>query len=143
MQPQQQLEDALVGVRADVAFAIVDGGVHLLCGPRAQAPVLIVEEDAAVLHRRLALHVCAGMDEDGCVVVRQEHRPTSPRRDAHLARESEESEGRAATVGAGDDERSFYAGDWVGDGCGEGRLPLAGYGGGVELVLGGEAVDLW
>ena len=46
-QAQQQLHDGGVGLGAEV----VQRCIHLLCCPGAQAEVLVVEEDAAELHR--------------------------------------------------------------------------------------------
>ena len=58
-QAQQQLADARVGLRPDVARLRLES----FCRPRLQAPVFVVEEDAAILHRRRADAAHVGRDK--------------------------------------------------------------------------------
>ena len=51
-QTQQQFHHAGIGIGADVVVLFVD----TFGGPRLQAPVLIVDEDAAILHRGFPRH---------------------------------------------------------------------------------------
>ena len=113
MQTQQQLEDALVGVRADVALAVIYRGVHLLRGPRTQAPVLVIQEDAAILHRWRRLYKQTGPHVDSGVMRDGHIGPPRPRRDAHLPRERKQRIRRTAPVIRRDDKRQLHTGQEV------------------------------
>ena len=56
LEPQEQLEDLGVGLRADVP-GLAGAGLMVLLGPLLEAPVFVVDEDAAILHRRRPLPI--------------------------------------------------------------------------------------
>nr|GFD53681.1 hypothetical protein [Tanacetum cinerariifolium] len=96
-QAQEQLKQPGVGVGPDV----LDGRVHLLGGPGLQAPVFVVEEDAAVLHRGRLAAESAGREIQAGLAVRCHVGPPVPGRHAQPARELKHAKGRAAPVAAG------------------------------------------
>ena len=107
LQPQQELEDLRVGPRADVA----DFGLEGLCRPRLQPPILVVDEDAAVLHGGRA-KLAGSCGDEKVVAVRGSYvRPPVPGRDADCPRQLEHAECRATPVAARDYQRAVHRRD--------------------------------
>ena len=100
-QAQQQLEDLGVGLGPETQAFV---GREVLRRPRPDAPHLVVDEDAAVLHRgRSDPHAFRGNVER--VAMRGRHiGPPIPRRHADPARQFINAVRRPAAVAAGDDQ---------------------------------------
>jgi hypothetical protein len=144
-QPQEQFEDVRVGFRADVALAgfpafagVADEiGLDGFRGPGLEAPVLVVEKDAAVFDGRRRLHVrrASGGDEQRVVMDGGNVGPPVPGGDADLFGEREGAERRSAAVRADDQQGGLHAGGGFLDGGDEEGLPLAGDGGGIDVPV--------
>ena len=100
LEAQQQLHHPGVGVGTDVVVLLVDA----LGGPGLQAPVLVVDEDAAILHRRLTHRQLGAHSIERFLLLRSHVGPPYPRRHACQTRQLEESVGRATRRAADDDE---------------------------------------
>ncbi|OQB95516.1 MAG: hypothetical protein BWX86_01161 [Verrucomicrobia bacterium ADurb.Bin122] len=116
-QTQQQLEDLGVKLRVEAA--------ELLRGPTGQARSLVVEEDAAVFHDRLAGDVAAGAHVGLGAFLRRHVGPPVPGRDAELFGKFVEAVDRAALVAARDHQCTGDARHGRFDGGNDKRLPLA------------------
>src|SRR5690606_18679122 len=99
---QQQLEDPLVKLAVEAAAAGVPGGVE----PAEERGVLVVDEEAAILHLGLAQRVAAGKDVELGALLRRHVCPEVPGRDADLSGELVHAVDGAALVAAGDDQRA-------------------------------------
>jgi hypothetical protein len=115
LQAQQQLEDLRV--------ELVVVAAELLPRPAGERGRLVVDEDAAVLHGRLTLHVAAGPYEELRARRGRHVGPPVPGRDAYLFGEFVEAVDGAALVAAGDDERALDAGPGPLDDLRDARLP--------------------
>ena len=136
-QAEQELHHLLVGARTDVIVGSIDG---LAC-PGEQRPVLIVDEESAILHGGLLHGGAVAVDIDGGHGGRLHVGPPDIGRDADATAYLEEAVGRAARRATHDDES---LGDALGglmhqlQGIG---LPHAGQSRGVHLAVGYQAVD--
>ncbi len=114
LQTEKELEDVLVeimveasgiGVAIRIAWQALDGRIgELLFDPTREAGGLVVEEQATVLHHRLAIGIDARMDEKAIVLCYGHIGPPGPRRDTQLARELVDAILGAALIGAGDNQ---------------------------------------
>ena len=118
LQAQDQLEDVRVELAVEAA--------ELLARPAGERRRLVVDEDAAVPHRRLAA-ACSGRRATNSArwLPHRHVGPPVPGRDADLLRQVVDAEDRAALVAAGDDQRAVDAGPGPGDDGGDRRLPLS------------------
>ena len=137
LEAQQQFADLGVGSGADVAALGLEG----LRGPGRQTPVLVVEEDAAVAHRRRLGVGRRGVDMERRMFFHRNVGPPVPGGYADQLREREEPVGRAAAVAARDDEGFADARQGIGDGLDQVTLPGAFERGGVDLPRFGEPAD--
>jgi len=99
-QAQQQLEDALIRLWTDMPET--GAGFVRAVAPRAQRPVFVVQEDAAIFYRRALQRLEAAVDGQPLLLLGLYVAPPYPRRHARLARELEQAIGRAAAVVAHD-----------------------------------------
>jgi hypothetical protein len=106
LQPQQQVEDLGVGLGADVSGLGLEG----VGRPGLQAPVLVIEEDAAILDRRRAEAPGPGGDVKPVATRRRHVGPPAPGRDADGARQLVDAIGRPTPVGTDDDQGAGNAG---------------------------------
>ena len=104
-QPQQQLKNLRVGLRPDVAHLRLECPAR----PRSQTPVLVVQEDAAILHRWRALLVQVAAQGECSFLFYRHVRPPIPRRDANHFRQFVHAVNRPAPVAARDDQRLLHA----------------------------------
>ena len=132
LQPQDQLEDPLVEGVVEAAEGLV--------GPAVEGRVLVVQEDAPVLDRRL-LDVGAGGDEDVLARGNGDVGPPGPGRDAGPLGKVVGAEDRAALVGAGDHQGAGEARPGVFDHLLDEGLPLAVDLRNVQLARGDQGVD--
>ena len=137
LEAQQQFADLGVGSGADVAALGLEG----LRGPGRQTPVFVVEEDAAVAHRRRLGVGRRGVDMERRMFFHRNVGPPVPGGYADQLREREEPVGRAAAVAARDDEGFADARQGIGDGLDQVTLPGAFERGGVDLPRFGEPAD--
>ena len=98
LEAQDQLKDFLV--EAVVAIAGAEGVLH----PRGQTRRLVVEEQAAIAHGRLAVRILTLFNIEGVVVSHGNIGPPVPWRHAHLARQLIDAKHGAALVAAGNDQ---------------------------------------
>ena len=142
LEPEQGLQD-LCPVFVIQALRVAGRETKSKClgRPGAGIGVLIVDEEAAVHHRRRALAVAAGQDVQLLPMPRLDIVPVVPGRDSDLSGDLVDTEDRAALVAAGDDERSGDARHRVVDDLLEGRLPLARNAAHVDLVRADEPID--
>ena len=71
---QHEFEDFVVGFGADV----IELGVEGFGGPGVEAPVFVIDENAAVFDGGRALLIRAGLDEEGVLVNHRNVRPKMP-----------------------------------------------------------------
>ena len=105
LQAEQQFAHLLVGLRADVAQLLFE----VLLRPAVEAPVLVVDEDAAVFHRGAFRREIPDAQRQPIAVPHGGVGPPVPRAYADGARHRKQSVGRAAAVAAGDDQRFAHA----------------------------------
>ena len=136
-QAEQELHHLLVGARTDVIVGSIDG---LAC-PGEQRPVLIVDEESAILHGGLLHGGAVALHIDGRHGGRLHVGPPDIGRDADATAYLEEAVGCAARRAAHNDES---LGDALGglmhqlQGIG---LPHAGQSRGVHFAIGNQVVD--
>ena len=114
---------------------------EFFANPAGQVGRFVIDENAAILHRRRALNVCSGLDEKRVVMLRGHVRPKIPRRNADLFGDFVDAVNRPAFVAAGDDQRLIHARQGIGDGGDDERFPFARNGSGVELARFDQAVN--
>ena len=105
LQAEQQFAHLLVGLRADVAQLLFE----VLLRPAVEAPVLVVDEDAAVFHRGAFRREIRDAQRQPVAVFHGGVRPPVPRAHADGARHREQTVGRAAAVAARNDQRFAHA----------------------------------
>ena len=93
---KQQLEDAGVGLRTDMPLDI--RWLVGLARPWHQAPVLIVDEDAAELHRWCLLVAIAILQAEAIEMLRLGIRPPFPRRYAQQSGNFQDAVGESVVV---------------------------------------------
>ena len=135
LQAQEQLEDLLVGLRARFL-----PGVQLGSRPGGEV-FFVVDEDAAVLDRRLALLEHAAVDGDGRRRCGRDVSPPVPGRDADSLRQLVDAVDGPPSIAAGDDESSGHAGHRIRHRLDDGRFPFSGDTHGVQLPGRGQRVD--
>lgn len=142
LQAQHDLEHLRVEVGVEaVGEPRCLSGAEVGGGPGAERRVLVVDEDAPVLHRRGPLGEPAGLHPYVLAPRRRHVVPPVPGRDADAVRDVVRPEDRAARITARDDERPLHAGHRVlHDGLERG-LPLAAHTAHVELAGPDQAVD--
>jgi len=104
---EQQLEHLLVGVLADDAER---GFVEMAVAPGTQRPVLVVEEDTTILHRRMLEGMVAGGQCQSALPLRVHVAPPCPWRHTGEARELQYAVGRAAGIAAHDPQLAVAGG---------------------------------
>lgn len=109
--------------------------------PAAQARLLVVEEEAAILDRRRLLHLLPGEHIDVTVLLRRDVGPEVPRTNTDLLADIVDTKYSPARVRAGNDKRALTPVKWLVDDGADKGLPLAFNGRDVELVGGDEVVD--
>ena len=110
VQPQQQFKDFGIGLRTDVAGLRLE----VLRGPRTQAPVLVIQKNAAIFHGRRALL-------EKVAVQRETIFPSFTGTSAHqyqgetpiISDKLVDAENRPAPVAARDDQRAFHPGQRI------------------------------
>ena len=105
LQAEQQFAHLLVGLRADVAQLLLE----VFLRPAVEAPVFVVDEDAAVFHRGAFRREVRDAQRQPVAVPHGGVGPPVPRAHADGARYGEQSVGCAAAVAAGDDQRFAHA----------------------------------
>ena len=137
LEPQHQFEQLGVGFRADRARRGLEG----VRGPGLQPPILVVEENAAILDRgRTEARDACGRAQQRMVFGR-DVRPPMPRRHADRARQFVGAECGAAAVAADDHQRRGDAGGGAIDRGDHEAFPRAAQLADVEQAAPREAVD--
>ena len=95
-QTEHQLEDGLVGLRAH-STELTDGLI-MFPRPVAQAPVLIVDEDATIGHRRSMFNLYRLVKNKTHTLFRNHIAPPHPRRDASHTRQFQQTIGRTTGI---------------------------------------------
>ena len=126
-----------VGLGTDVAVFGFEG----LGGPGAEAPVFVVEEDAAVFYGGRALLKPIAAQGYRVTMGDGDIGPPIPRRNADAGGEIVDAKDGAATVAAGDAEGTVHAGERVVHKLQDITFPLAGDTLGGEFAGGGESVE--
>ena len=132
-QSQDQLEDVHVHLAVDAA--------ELLLRPTGERRRLVVEEDAAVFHRRAIVDQSHRTHVDGVAMHSRHVGPPVPGRHADLLRQLVDAVDRAALVAAGDDQRALDARQRPLDRLEQERLPASRDPGDVDLAGLGQPVD--
>ncbi len=118
LQPPQQFENAGIGSGANIAGR----GIVGLGRPRFETPVLVIEEDAAILHRRGLGHEGRAVDAEAIGTARCDVGPPLPGRNAEVSAKIDDAINGPAAIGAGDQQIGFVPGR---DGDAFIALPLA------------------
>ena len=94
-QPQQQLEDLLIGLGADMSKG---SRIESRITPMAQAPVLIIQKDAAIGYTRLLFGLESRIHHQPVLLLRHHIAPPYPGRYACHPREFQQSVGHTSSV---------------------------------------------
>ena len=137
LEAEQQFAHFLVGFRTDVAQLLFE----VLLRPAVESPVLVVDEDTAVFHRRGWRCVVRDAQRHSVPALHRGVRPPVPGVYADGARHREQPVGRAAAVAARDDQRFAQSVARAVDQPERVTLPAALDGGDVDLFCGGQLVD--
>ena len=132
-QPEQQLEQLAVELRVHPA--------EFLGGPARQARGLVIQEDAAILHRGRSLHIAATRDAQVCLLHDGHVGPPIPGRHADHPRQVVRAIDRTTLVATDDHQRLDDARQRVGDRLDDERFPCAADAGDVEFAAGDQPVD--
>ncbi len=130
-------EDQLEDLRIELVIVVAELPVH----PAAQGRRLVVEKNAAILHRRRTFHVCARPDEQGLPACDRYIRPPVPGRDPDLFGQIVEAEDRAALVAAGDHQSVGNAWNRLWHDLNEKRFPLADDLRYIDLAIANQSLD--
>ena len=137
LEAQQELEDFCVGLGADAAVFRFEG----FRGPRLQAPILVIDEDAAILHRWRAEAFQTRRNQQRGFLFGRDVGPPMPGRNTDLLGKFIDAECGAAAVAADDDERLRHTGErFFHDGDDE-TLPRSGQRSDIDFLFCGETVD--
>lgn len=135
LEAEEQFEDALVRLRADVLVRLL-GAV----GPSGQV-LLVVDEDAPVADRGLVADEGARRHGHLVAVLHRDVGPPVPGRDADAFRGVVDPVDRATPVAARDHQGAVHPGQRTVDDLSDRRLPTPLHPGDVEAALGDEPVD--
>ena len=100
LQPPHQFEDTLIGLRPDIALFRVEG----LGRPGLEPPILVVQEDAAILHRRRARDEGPVGDDNPVATTRRDIRPPFPGRHAQRTRKVGHAISRTPCIRSGNQQ---------------------------------------
>ncbi len=137
LEAKNQLVHLFIGFGANVA----ELGIKRLGGPRLKTPILVIDENASVLHVRRTLLERAGLDVKRFLRIRSDVRPPVPWRNADLLRQFKHPKRRAAPIASGDDQRLLDAREGIIDDLYDVRLPLAAHAFNIDLAVIGELID--
>ena len=143
LEAENDLENARVESGVEVrggAFSRLTVAV-VLAHPTGQVRKLVVQEDAAILHARLPLHVASRSHEQGRLAIGHDIGPPVPGGDADLFGHVIDPIDRSALVAPGNDDGRVDAGQGAIDGLEHERLPLAQHTAHVDTPLAYEPVD--
>ena len=104
-QSQQEFEYLPIGLGADLSFGT---GFKRLAAPRPRAPVLVVDEDAAIGHAGLLSRAEVTADSQPPLSFRHDVAPPYPGRDTRQAREFQQSVGHPPAVAALHDDLPVF-----------------------------------
>jgi len=119
-QPQQQFENLRVGGRTGLT-----GRIKRLLRPRIQPPILVVQENTAILHTGRRGDKSSGAHKKRRLLRRRHVGIPIPRRNTHRLGQGKRAESRTAPVAAGNYERLRHIWKRIGDDLNLIALPTA------------------
>ncbi len=142
LEPEHQLEDLRVHLAVEAAREPGEqAGAEEFRRPAAQVRVLVIDEEAPVLHHRRALGMPSGQHVQFAGMARRNVIPPVPRGDPDLLRDVVGAEDGPALVAAGDHERAANTGQRVLHHLLERCLPSSGYSADIQRPGGNQLVD--
>ena len=136
-----QTKEQLHYLGVAVGTHILAVGIHVLGSPRLESPVLVVDEYAAVFHRRLTRHAASCRGIQLFLMRRNDVGPPDVRRYAHQTRHLEDGVSRATGCRTEQNQGAVNAFCGIIHGLKAVCLPFSLDVGNVNLAFGSEAVD--